>query len=71
MEKIKKHYKEKFNSDLINTNNDRNEFYYTKEAEKIKKALSIKDKYKVSIKGNEGSLFVDFTRDEFENDIST
>ena len=71
LEKIKKHYKEKFNSDLINTNNDRNEFYYTKEAEKIKKALSIKDKYKAPIKGNEGSLFVDFTRDEFENDIST
>lgn len=71
LDKIKKNYKEKFNSDLVSSNNDRNEFYYTNESEKIKKALSVKEKHKAIIKGNEGAITIEFTKEEFDRDIGT
>lgn len=71
LEKIKKEYKEKYSAELLSDKNDRNEYYYTNESEKIKKALSVKEKHKAIIKGAEGAITVELTRDVFDNETAT
>jgi len=71
LEKLKESYKKEKNADLIKNNNKGLEYKYTFEAEKIKKALSKKEKHICPLEGDEGQIRVTITRDEFEESIST
>ncbi len=65
---LQKTYHDKFNTDLINSDEDRAK--YEDEAEDIKKTLSRRKVAKKMLYGTEGSMRVEITREMFEEAIS-
>ena len=66
---LEKSYKEKFDVELINSDEDRAK--YEDEAEDIKKTLSRRQTAKKMLFGPAGSMRVEITREEFEQAISS
>lgn len=66
---LEQHYRDKFNADLINSDEDRAK--YEDEAEDIKKTLSRRDVAKKMLYGPAGSMRVEITRDMFEKAVSS
>jgi molecular chaperone DnaK len=69
LEMLEQRYKEKFNTDLIASDEDRAK--YEDEAEDIKKTLSRRDVAKKMLYGPAGNMRVEITREMFEEAISS
>lgn len=66
---LEQHYRDKFNSELIGSDEDKAK--YEDEAEDIKKTLSRRDVAKKMLYGSAGSMRAEITRDMFEAAISS
>jgi len=69
LEILEKNYKEKFNGELICSEEDRAK--YEDEAEDIKKTLSRRDIAKKMLYGKEGSVRIEITREMYEEAIAS
>ena len=69
LEMLEQSYREKFNTELINSDEDRAK--YEDEAEDIKKTLSRRPVAKKMLYGQAGSIKVEITREMFEQAISS
>jgi molecular chaperone DnaK len=69
LEIMEKNYKDKFGTDLIETDEERAK--YEDEAEDIKKTLSRRQVARVMLYGTSGSMKLEITREDFEEAISS
>ena len=69
LEMLEQHYKDKFNTGLIDSDEDRAK--YEDEAEDIKKTLSRREVAKKMLYGPAGSMRVEITREMFEKVVSS
>lgn len=69
LEMLETRYKEKFNADLISSDEERAK--YEDEAEDIKKTLSRRQVARIMLYGSAGSMRMEITREDFEKTISS